>query len=481
MTSSRTLPTIERKGIESTADDERSGIPRHHFWLWAAANLNPFVISSGLLVLTLGLSWKNALIAIVVGTAIGYPLVGFVALAGLRGGAPTMTLSRATFGYSGNKLPTLVAYLACIGWEAIALFLAATATRTLASRVIPEASDTTLLVLGLVLPGAATIVIAVYGYHLVIRAQKWITLAITIAIIGYCCLVIPKVGLPHHMPSDGGRPLLAGVTFVIAAGGLAWVMTGADYSRYLPARADPRGVVGWTTLGGAIAPIVLMFFGVFAGVARPDLASRAAVDPIGALVLPLPTWFFVPFLLTTILGLIGSGVVNLYSSGLNLLTLGIKVSRPAAIAVDSTLIVLASSYLIFLSPGFFASFESFLTVLGIPLAAWCAIFLVDFYRRHRTGYQLTALYPATGNRAGNNPAALAAMLLATVIGIVMDASGHLASAIGAVPTEQAWFEAFASMKPGLPAAFIVGGLLYDLFLPRQTRRLLSPAGNALDR
>lgn len=475
--SPRNRPTIERKGIESTADDERSGKPSHHFWLWAAASLNPFVISSGLLVLALGLSWVDAVIAIIVGAVISYPLLGFVALAGLRGGAPTMTLSRATFGYHGNKIPALLAYLACIGWEAIALFLAATATKTLASRVIPNANPTALLAFGLVTTGAATVVIALYGYHLVVRVQKWITLAITLAISGYCGIVVLEVGLPDHPPPTGGTPLLAGVVFVIAAGGLAWVMAGADYSRYLPARANPRGVVGWTAFGGAIAPLTLMLFGVFAGTARPDLVVYAAHDPIGALTLPLPTWFCVPFLITTILGLIGSGVVNLYSSGLNLLALGVKVSRPAAIGIDATLVVIAGGYLIFLSPGFFGTFETFLVVLGIPLAAWCAIFLVDFFLRHRTGYPRDALNSTSGRSARTHLPALAALLAGTGIGIGVDAADRLASVLDFLPVDRGQLETFAAMKPGLLFSFIAGGVLYSLLMQRQRGRSTSRMKN----
>ncbi|MFI5779203.1 purine-cytosine permease family protein [Nocardia sp. NPDC051570] len=436
-----TRSAIERKGIEWVAGDERSGNPRRHFWLWTAANLNPFVIATGLLVLELGLSWWKAIIAIVVGVAVGYPLVGLMALAGLRGGAPTLTLSRATFGYDGNKIPALLAYLACVGWEAIALFLSASATETLIDRVVPGIDRNLLLGAGLAVTGVITAVIALYGYHLIMRAQKWITLAMTVAIIGYGVLVVRKLGLPDHPPAHGDGPLLAGISFVIAGGGLAWVMAGADYSRYLPSTVSPRGVVGWTTLGGATAPIMLMLFGVFAGTASPELAARAAQDPLGALTVPLPTWFCVPFLLTMILGLVGSGVVNLYSSGLNLLALGVKLPRPRTILVDATLVVLASGYLIFLSPSFLATFETFLGFLGVPLAAWCAIFLADFYFRHRAGYAPAALYPVDRRRMDIEPAAATALAAAALLGLSLD-------------------RIFDATRPGILVAFVVGGILY---------------------
>lgn len=41
----RTSP-IEYAAINTIPDSERQGTPREHFWVWAAANLNPSVITS---------------------------------------------------------------------------------------------------------------------------------------------------------------------------------------------------------------------------------------------------------------------------------------------------------------------------------------------------------------------------------------------------------------------------------------------------
>ena len=79
--------------------------------------------------------------------------------------------------------------------------------------------------------------------------------------------------------------------------GLGWVNAGGDYSRYLPRNASGRGVVGWTTFGGALAPVVLIVWGLLLAGSDKDFAGKLAADPIGALTTLLPTWFLVPFAL----------------------------------------------------------------------------------------------------------------------------------------------------------------------------------------
>ena len=44
--------------------------------------------------------------------------------------------------------------------------------------------------------------------------------------------------------------------------GLGWVNAAADYSRYLPRGSSSRGVVGWTTFGASVAPLLLLVFGL---------------------------------------------------------------------------------------------------------------------------------------------------------------------------------------------------------------------------
>ncbi len=145
-----------------------------------------------------------------------------------------------------------------------------------------------------------------------------------------------------------------------AAFGLGWVNAGADYSRYLPRNASSRGVVGWTTFGASIAPIILLVYGILLVGSSKKLSDAISTDPIGALAGILPNWFLIPFVVVAVGGLISGAVLDIYSSGLTLLTLGLRIERWQAAAIDGVLMIIGSIYVVFVATDFFGA------VPGVP-------------------------------------------------------------------------------------------------------------------
>src|SRR5947199_4586933 len=94
---------IEANGINVIAESERKGHPRDLFWPWFAANVSVLGLSYGSFILGFGISFWQATLVGVIGIVVSFALCGFVALAGKRGSAPTMVLSRAAFGVRGNR------------------------------------------------------------------------------------------------------------------------------------------------------------------------------------------------------------------------------------------------------------------------------------------------------------------------------------------------------------------------------------------
>jgi len=87
--------TIELHGIEPIPDEERHGSPFELFWVWFAANIGILGIVYGGILAISGLNlWQSILVALVA-PAISFLLVGVLSVAGKRGGAPMLTLSRA--------------------------------------------------------------------------------------------------------------------------------------------------------------------------------------------------------------------------------------------------------------------------------------------------------------------------------------------------------------------------------------------------
>src|SRR5919198_4000431 len=126
---------VEANGINVISDDERKGTPRSLFWPWFGANVSVLGLSYGAFALGFGISFWQALAAGVLGIVVSFLLCGFVAVAGKRGSAPTMVLSRAAYGVHGNRLPSVISWMLTVGWETVLTALATLATATVFGRL----------------------------------------------------------------------------------------------------------------------------------------------------------------------------------------------------------------------------------------------------------------------------------------------------------------------------------------------------------
>ncbi len=171
-----TAASIERNGINVIAESERKGKPADLFWPWFAANISVLGVAYGAFVLGFGVSFWQGAIAGLVGVVVSFALCGWVALAGKRGSAPTMVLSRAAFGVRGNRLPSALSWLLTVGWETVLVILATLATATVLDRLGWGGGTGTKIVAMIVVAGV-TIVAGVLGFEFIMRLQTWITVA----------------------------------------------------------------------------------------------------------------------------------------------------------------------------------------------------------------------------------------------------------------------------------------------------------------
>jgi purine-cytosine permease-like protein len=174
-------------------------------------------------------------------------------------------------------------------------------------------------------------------------------------------------------------------------------------------------VIGWTTFGASVAPLLLLVFGLLLAGSSSTLNKAVAADPIGALTTILPTWFLVPFAVVAVLGLVGGAVLDIYSSGLALLSAGLRIPRYLAALVDGVLMIAGSVYIVFFADDFLGQFMGFLTTLGVPIAAWSGIMLADLLLRRRD-YDEGDLFRPNGRYGDVQPTPLLLTLAATAIG-----------------------------------------------------------------
>jgi purine-cytosine permease-like protein len=454
---------VETHGLDVIGDAERKGTPRTLFWPWFGANVSILGLSYGAFALGFGISFWQALIAGVIGIVFSFLLCGFVAVAGKRGSAPTMVLSRAAYGVRGNRLPSVISWVLTVGWETVLCALATLATATVFDR-LGWGGGTGTQVVALIVVAGLTVVGGVMGFDVIMRLQTVITVVTGVLTVVYVCLVADHVhwSTVSDIPAGSAQEFIGALVFMMTGFGLGWVNAAADYSRYLPRTSSNRGVIGWTTFGASVAPLLLLVFGLLLAGSSTGLNAAVAADPIGALTTILPTWFLVPFAVVAVLGLVGGAVLDIYSSGLALLSAGIRIPRPLAALVDGVLMIAGAIYIVFFADDFLGPFMGFLTTLGVPIAAWCGIMLADLLLRRRD-YAEADLYRPNG-RYGDVPLTpLLLTLAATAVGwgLVTNATanwlewqGYLLDPLGLGGKSGAW--AYANL--GVLAALALGFL-----------------------
>ena len=215
----------------------------------------------------------------------------------------------------------------------------------------------------------------------------------------------------------------------MAAAPFSFVNIASDYSRYLPRRTSGARITLWTTLGGAVPAVLITVFGIAAATATN------MSDPVAGLKAILPKWFFVTYLAVIVFGTITNNFLNTYSSGMSLLALGLKIKRWQAVLVDAVIGTSLAAYAVFVSD-FTSSFISFLSLMVLWIAPWCAIYLADMALR-RGNYDVAALYQHGGRywyRRGFNPVGLgwfvAGIVLAALFASSSIYSGPLTGLVG---------------------------------------------------
>ena len=407
---------VELNGPNVIKDSERSGKARSLFWPWAGANVSLLALSYGAFFLGFGISFRQATIAAFIGTLGSFLLVGISSLAGKRSNAPTMVLSRASFGVKGSILPGALSYLIFVGWETVLVSLATLATGTVFARV-GGIDNNLALVLGFIVAVSLTVFGGVLGFSVIMRLQKILTITTIAMTLIYILLTVDNLNWDaiSSIPDGSFQSFVGAVIFGITGIGLGWVNAAADYSRYLPRSVSSKAVVGWTVLGASIVPIILVIYGAGLSGSSKELSEAIAMDPIGALTTLLPTWFLIPFALVAILGLVGGAILDLYSSGLALVSIGVPIKRHQAAIIDATIMLFGAIYIVWIADNFFYPFQGFLITLGVPVAVWSSIFVADVVLRKKA-YREEDLFNPKGMYGSVNKGSITLMVLGSVIG-----------------------------------------------------------------
>jgi nucleobase:cation symporter-1, NCS1 family len=440
---------IETYGVETVAESDRYSKPIDLFWVWFAANIGILGILYGGIIVSFRLSFLQSTLAALVG-ALSFVIVGILSVAGRDDGAPMLVLSRAVFGVRGNLAPTIVSWVNLLGWESVTVVTGALSLEAFLQMFLHISSAGILTMMSIIVFAGLVILFGLFGHATLVAVQKfstWIFGLLTLVVVFYLTL---HTNWHATIAMPGGswvKGFIPAVSIIIAGTGISWGNAAADYSRYLPKTTSARSVIGMVTFGGAIPLFILMMVGVLLIGSNPAIAE--ASNPIAGIGSALPHWMMVPYLLTATGGLIAEADLSLYSSGLNLLAIGVRVARYKSVVIDAVVMFLVSVYVLFVSQNFMNSLESFLTLIGIGLAAWEAVFIT--YRLFGHSFQ-----GGLSCKRRNHVGAFLSWVAGAILGLLFTDSslyhGPFAKGI------------FAGSSLGVMLSFLSSGILYALIV-----------------
>jgi NCS1 family nucleobase:cation symporter-1 len=365
---------LEQRGIELIPEAERPMKPSGLFWLWSGAIWNVEFVVYGALLLAFGLSFWQAVVAILVGNVM-YVFLGFASIPGPEVGTTAFMVSRAPFGRNGNRVPSVFNWITQVGFEIEGLVIVVLVVVAMCTR---EGQSVNNAGKALIIVGAVIVqfIMPFLGHATIKTILRYLSYVFIVVFAVMAILVIPHA----HLSALKGQHTTwwlwtTGLVLIVSAGGLGWTENAADYSRYLP-RNTPKGSTFWAaTLGGAIPSILLELLGVAAFMVGGFNATAVTGLPSA-----FASWFFWPFMILALPQLFAINTMDMYSSGVTLQAIGINLKRWGCVLID-TIISGGVTALVIFKGNFYDDLSSFLLFIVVWLGPWFAIFAVDYLLR----------------------------------------------------------------------------------------------------
>ena len=377
---------LEQRGIELIPESDRRMRPAGLFWMWAGAMWNVEFLVYGALVVSFGLSFWQAVWAILIGNTM-YSLLGLASLPGPETGTTAFMISRAPFGRNGNRAPSLFNWITQVGFEIEGLVIVVLIVEAMFSRE-GTILDTGAKVVVIICAVAVQFIAPFLGHATITKVLRYLSYVFIVVFIVMAILVIPHAHVTSLHQHTSWWLWTTALVLVVSAGGLGWTENAADYSRYLP-RDTPKAKTFWAaTLGGAVPSILLELLGAAAFLVSPKVTAAAAVPAAFA------SWFFWPFLILALPQLFAINSIDMYSSGVTLQAIGIPLKRWGCVLVD-TVISGAVTALVIFKGNFYTDLSGFLDYIVVWLGPWVGILLVDYLLR-RGRYDVLSLAEKRG-------------------------------------------------------------------------------------
>jgi purine-cytosine permease-like protein len=434
-----TVARVESAGIEPTAVDLRTGRATRMFWLWFGATAQVIGVGVGAVVFSLGLSLRQAIIAVLAGVALSFLPMALGTLAGKWNGQPAMVASRGTFGVLGNLLPASIAVLTRVFWAAALLWLL---VRSAASAFGGGTASGAIEPIVLGAAFVVAIVIAYFGFRWITLVQAVLGVVSGLLVVFLIVATLPRVDIPAALEIPDGDWLLTagGAVIVFSFVGLAWAMSSSDLARYQRPSTSGGATMVYATLGATVPAFVVMGWGAVLAASDPEFATALASDPVAAIGTIVPGVMPMLLLVALALNLLSGVVIALYSGAFAVQATGIRVSRPTAVVISGALAIASAAALVASAIDLETLVRDLATTVAVPVAAWVGLFGAEMMIRNRR-FDSRGLLTRGGRYADVRWVNLAALIVISAIGFGLTRAevswlswqGYLFSMVGVDP------------------------------------------------
>jgi len=369
---------IEQRGIDQVPDTERWARPSSLIGLWSGAIVNFEILVYGAVLMSFGFTFLQALVVIVVGN-LSYVMLGLTSLQGPDAGTTTFMINRAPYGPNGNRLIALFNWMTQVGFETEGIFIIVLIGEALAAKAGIHA-DTGIKIAFILGAAAVQLVLPLLGHATIVKTLRVLLVPFVVLFVIMAVLTLDKAHLGTFSHGASWQVFMQGIAFVIITSGLGWTENGNDYSRYLPRTASRSKIVGYVFGATAIPSILLMALGAAVATYVPNAGANSGVTNFPH---AFASWFLIPFFVVAILQVFAINSLDLYSSGVTLQAIGLRLKRWQAVLVDTVICCGLTTYGI-LDSSFNVLLTDFVDCVIIWIGPWTAIFLVDWaLRRYR--------------------------------------------------------------------------------------------------
>jgi NCS1 family nucleobase:cation symporter-1 len=369
---------VEQHGIDFIPESERWASPRAVGGMWAGASVQIEYFIYGAILMTFGFTFTQAVSVIIIGN-LSYFLLGLCSLQGPQTGTTVFAINRASFGTNGSRGMAFFNWITQIGFEVEGLILIVGAGLVLAIKAGFSPGDpakVVFVILAVLIQG----ILPFLGHATIVKVLRVLVIPFVVLFAILLGFAIPHATTHGVAHGADWQTWMEGLAFTITLSGLGWAECGNDYSRYCRPDASKRSIVGWVFVATAVPQILIMTLGAAVGTFLTTVGKSSNAFLPFAHQSAIPSWFVVIFLVFSIVQLFAINSLDMYSSGVTLQAMGVRVKRPVAVIIDCVLALGVAVYALF-SSSFNTYLKDFVDVVIVWIAPWAAIFLVDWAMR----------------------------------------------------------------------------------------------------